>query len=336
MTISFDGTYNGSATLSDGWFHTETDVITGLSASGTQTFTNPLYPGYVGTFTWTAVLEPTSNPDVDALVGTVVINNDGIRTVPMTGDVVVGPDGIAAIFWGGTDPMFGSIGWTTYTSLTQPGQTYIAGTPGEPLTSGNNSVFLDGSLLDNQGITAGNGNDAVLAGSGDTIKLGNGTDVVYAGDAATIGLGNGPDTVTAGANGVISLGNGNDTVTGGPNSTIKLGNGNDIVTSGGNSTITVGNGNDTINVGHGDTITVGNGQDSFIFQQAVAGGIGAVTINHFSTGKDFITLSSQFATTVSYHDNAGNAVITVDSAGDTITLVGVHASALHTSNFHFV
>jgi hypothetical protein len=40
---------------------------------------------------------------------------------------------------------------------------------------------------------------------------------------------------------------------------------------------------------------------------------------------------------VSYHDNAqGNAVITVDAAGDTITLVGMHASELHASDFHFI
>ena len=54
------------------------------------------------------------------------------------------------------------------------GETYIAGTPGQALTSGNGSVFLDGSLLQNQTISAGNGNDAVLAGSNDTITLGNG------------------------------------------------------------------------------------------------------------------------------------------------------------------
>jgi len=42
-------------------------------------------------------------------------------------------------------------------------------------------------------------------------------------------------------------------------------------------------------------------------------------------------------TAVSYHDNAqGNAVITVDNAGDTITLVGVHSFELHPSDFNFV
>jgi len=36
------------------------------------------------------------------------------------------------------------------------------------------------------------------------------------------------------------------------------------------------------------------------------------------------------------HDVNGNAVITVDNSGDTITLVGVHSSALNASDFHFV
>jgi hypothetical protein len=61
-----------------------------------------------------------------------------------------------------------------------------------------------------------------------------------------------------------------------------------------------------------------------------------VTINHFNPNKDVITLSSQLTTSVSYQDNSqGNAVITVGNSGDTITLVGVHASALHPSDFHF-
>jgi hypothetical protein len=74
-----------------------------------------------------------------------------------------------------------------------------------------------------------------------------------------------------------------------------------------------------------------------VFQQTAAGSIGAVTINHFSTSKDLITFSSQL--TISYQDNAqGNAEITVGNISDanSITLVGVRASALHPSNFHFV
>jgi hypothetical protein len=77
--------------------------------------------------------------------------------------------------------------------------------------------------------------------------------------------------------------------------------------------------------------------DSFIFEQTAPGSIGAVTINHFNPSKDVITLSSQLTTAVSYQDNnQGNAVITVDNnSSDTVTLVGVHSAALHTSDFHF-
>jgi probable HAF family extracellular repeat protein len=96
------------------------------------------------------------------------------------------------------------------------------------------------------------------------------------------------------------------------------------------------NGNDNvIYVGSGDTVTVGTGQDSLIFEQTAPGSIGAVTINHFNPSKDVIQIQSALATSVTpVDDSQGNAVITVDS-GDTITLVGVHAAALHTSDFHF-
>ena len=67
------------------------------------------------------------------------------------------------------------------------------------------------------------------------------------------------------------------------------------------------------------------------------GNIGAVTVTGFEPNKDSFTFSTQLTTSVSYHDNAQrNAVVTVDNSGDTITLVGVHASELHPSNFHFV
>jgi hypothetical protein len=111
------------------------------------------------------------------------------------------------------------------------------------------------------------------------------------------------------------------------------------------SQITVGNGNDTIYLGSNDTIKVGTGHDSFIFEQTPPsiieptppGNIGATTITGFDPHKDSFTFSNQLTTSVSYHDNAqGNAVITVDNAGDTITLMGVHASELHPSDFHFV
>ena len=77
-------------------------------------------------------------------------------------------------------------------------------------------------------------------------------------------------------------------------------------------------------------MTVGVGQDSFVFDQTTPGTIGTATITGFNPNKDSFTFSNQLTNSVSYHDNAqGNAVIAVDSAGDTITLVGVHSSELH-------
>jgi len=138
----------------------------------------------------------------------------------------------------------------------------------------------------------------------------------------------------------ITLGNGNNDVVNAASSThdtITLGNGNnDTVFSGGFSTITVGNGNDTIHVGTANTVTVGTGQDSFVFDQTTAGSIGAVTINHFDPAKDVITIAQSLAANLTIADVNGNAVVTIDNSGDTITLTGVQSSALHASDFHLV
>jgi VCBS repeat-containing protein len=234
-----------------------------------------------------------------------------------------------------TDGDGGSATSSLTITITQAGQTYIAGTPGQALTSGNGSVFLDGSLLQNQTITAGNGNDAVIAGSNDTITLGNGNDVVDAGDSNTIKLGNGTDTVTAGVNSTLTLGNGADTVTAGANSIVTAGNGNDTVAAGANSTITFGNGNDTVTA-VSSLIQAGKGHDSFIF----TGSFGQNTITNFNTALDTIQLSSSefanFAAVQNHMQQVGaNTVITYD-AGDAITLAGVKISSLHASDFHFV
>jgi hypothetical protein len=121
--------------------------------------------------------------------------------------------------------------------------------------------------------------------------------------------------------------------------TITLGNGARDVVSAQNSlgdSITVGRGDDTIYAGRNATITVSTGHDSFVFEQTTPGTVGQATITGFDPAKDSFTFSNQLTTSVSYQDDAhGNAVITVDNAGDTITLVGVHASELHPSDFHF-
>ena len=199
-------------------------------------------------------------------------------------------------------------------------------------------------------ITLGNGNGDTVDTSGgpNNISLGNGDDDQVNANISsygTIKLGDGDgDTVNLkGDIERINLGNGNGDVVndsyGGANA-ITVGNGNgDLVNDSGGfgNVITAGNGNDTIYVGSSDTVTVGTGRDSFVFQQTTPGNIGATTISGFDPHKDSFTFSNQLTTSVSYHDNAqGNAVVTVDNAGDTITLVGVHSAELHPSDFHFV
>ena len=110
----FDGTYTSSGVLSDGFTHTETDQVTGLSAQGTHTFTSA---GVAGSFTWTAQLSPTSDPNVDDLSGSGVIDNIGTRDFTLTGGVHLNANGTATLFWTGTDPVFGPIGWTTQAKL---------------------------------------------------------------------------------------------------------------------------------------------------------------------------------------------------------------------------
>jgi hypothetical protein len=74
-----------------------------------------------------------------------------------------------------------------------------------------------------------------------------------------------------------------------------------------------------------------------VFLPSFPGSIGAVTVAGFDPGKDSFTFSTQLTTSVSYHDDShGNAVVTVDNAGDTITLLGVHSADLHPGDFHFV
>jgi hypothetical protein len=83
-------------------------------------------------------------------------------------------------------------------------------------------------------------------------------------------------------------------------------------------------------------VTVGKGHDTFVFDQTAPGSIGAVTINHFDPTKNVIQIQTALAAAVTPVDSHDNAVITLDGSGDTITLVGVQASALHPSDFHLV
>ena len=118
---------------------------------------------------------------------------------------------------------------------------------------GNDNFQLADSLTIPTSIRAGDGNDKIKAGNGNTIvNLGNGNDNVQLGNGDNIvNLGNGNDTIKAGngANTVTITGNGNDQV--------QAGDGVDLVTI-------AGNGNDQVKLGdgNGDSVSIaGNGND---------------------------------------------------------------------------
>ena len=135
--------------------------------------------------------------------------------------------------------------------------------------AGNETFTLASTLTLPATITAGNGNDVVQLGAGDsTVTLGNGNDSVSAG----------------GGNNTVTVGNGNDSVSaGGGNNTVTVGNGNDSVSAGGgNNTVTAGNGNDSIHLGNGSNVVVeGTGNDSVTAgtgDNFIVGGLGKHTI----------------------------------------------------------
>ena len=206
-------------------------------------------------------------------------------------------------------------------------------------TYNGNVTFIDAASNDDDNHFTFHGSNNILYIVGDsnntggTITVGNGnfTEVLVSG-----GTGDSNDDIVAG--------NGNDTFFVAENSTVKVGNGNDTLYLGADVTATLGSGTDVIWVGFGNSVSVGTsgtGQDTFVFEQTTPGTIGAVSITHFNTASGVIDLESALGyssfAALSPHitETHGNAVITLDSSGDTITLVGVNATHLQASNFHF-
>jgi hypothetical protein len=117
----WDGAYTYSETFADGWHHTETAFVTGLTATGYHTFKHP--NGGFGSFTFEATITPQGDT-AGSLSGTVTIHNLGTRTAPLAGNVAVDPAGTASLGWQATDPPseggFGGIGWQTFREAFPP------------------------------------------------------------------------------------------------------------------------------------------------------------------------------------------------------------------------
>jgi hypothetical protein len=223
--------------------------------------------------------------------------------------------------------VFGNGVGDSFTAIAVDGDTFIFG-------NGAGDSFVE-SGSNNDTITLGNG-----AGDKVTLTFG-GSTVGQVGDNVTVGNGDNDQLIiTNGLDNIVTVGNGN----------------NDVVFCPIASVITVGNGNDTIHVGLNTAVTVGTGHDILAFDwnpqssspplnqsidQSKPGGIGHVTITGFNPSKDVIVLQQALENTnpLSVQDDpvTGNAVITFNGETlDTITLVGVHSSALHASDVHFV
>lgn len=304
----------------------------------------------------------------DVLTGSAVANeirgNEGNdRLTGLAGaDTLEGGDGNDSLFGGdGYDLLWGEDG----NDLLQGGNgrdTLWGGEGRDTLAGGTDNDVLYGEagndLLQDDGgndlLQGGDGDDMVHGGDGDdTLSGGTGADTLVgwigrdrlAGEGANDLLqGNdGNDTLLGGdGNDTLSGGTGADRLDGGTGADMLRGEGGNDVMIGymGNDTLWGGLGNDTLNGGAGNDILRGDGgADTFVF----SGAFGKDVIADFTTAGTLerIDLSgvgaiTGFADLTANHLSmvAGNAVID-DGAGNTITLRGVAASALHVDDFLF-
>jgi VCBS repeat-containing protein len=176
-----------------------------------------------------------------------------------------------------------------------------------------------------------NGSYSYLANHGSLPLLGVGIDT-FSYTAADGDGGTATSTLT-----VVVTSPGQTYVGGTAGTTIKGGFGFYVLDGGGgNDTLIAGIGVQVLIGGPNDTLTAALGSDTFAF----APNFGMNTINHFSPILDSIELpKSEFANFAAVQSDmqqvGANTVITYDPA-DVITLIGVHASSLHASDFHFV
>jgi VCBS repeat-containing protein len=211
-------------------------------------------------------------------------------------------------------------------------QPLYVGASGGSVTTGNASSVVD-ARANNETVQAGSGNNTIFGGNNESITAGDGQNVVATGANATVILGNGNNTVTAGSGGTVLLGNGNNTLTLGDNSVSMVGNGKNVVTGGANDQIFMGNGQDLLVAGLNDAWHAGSGQDTFAFNAA---GFGNNTISGFNPSQDVLSfnasLFSNYAAVHAATTQSGSSAVITDSHGDQVTLVGVNASQLTSSN----
>lgn len=107
----FDGEYNSTRVLADGFTHAERITVSGLNMTARHTFTNG---SASGSFDWTGTITQTA-ADRGTISGRGTITNLGTRAFMLLPGSSIGRNaaGIMSINWTGTDPRFGGIGWTS-------------------------------------------------------------------------------------------------------------------------------------------------------------------------------------------------------------------------------
>jgi VCBS repeat-containing protein len=104
----------------------------------------------------------------------------------------------------------------------------------------------------------------------------------------------------------------------------------------GNNTLIAANGATVLIGGPGDTLTGGKGADTYVF----TGHFGSNEITNYNPSKDIIELDkTEFTNLKAVHDAtkpAGHNTVISDTAGDSITLIGINPSQLHFDASHFL
>jgi Ca2+-binding RTX toxin-like protein len=182
----------------------------------------------------------------------------------------------------------------------------FTGLTGVSITGGDGDDSITGTVDFNDTIIAGDGNDTITVGIGQTfVDGGDGHDTITAGEGDdTIEGGDGHDLITTGAgNDLVRAGDGNDTVSGEDgDDTIDAGDGDDLIN--GNA------GLDNINGGFGNDMLMGDADDDTIF-----GGAGEDIIGG-GDGNDSLVGNSQNDI---ISGEAGDDSISAGSGADIVT-----------------
>ena len=235
-------------------------------------------------------------------------------------DEIEGEDGNDFVFGGlGDDEIEGGDGRDTLDG--GPNNDHIEGDDGrDTLIGGSGNDMLDGGD-GHDTLNGGTGNDMLYGDDGrDVLNGEEGDDKLHGGDSRdTLNGGNGDDMLY-GDDGRDTLegGRGDDTLRGGDRQdTLNGGEGNDVLDGEDGNDLLIGSAG-------ADTMTGGDDRDTFFFT-AIAGA--ATTITDFNPGRDRLTLDGVDILMAELVDANGDGrddvLLTLDSDGQTITLLGI-------------